>query len=230
MRRRPSTTVWKRRSASRPTKRCVVRRLGQRARNAGGRHLEREALAEGDERAPDLGAALVIDALGVVDRAPGGRPPGSDLHVDDVDRGQGGAEHALDVLCDRFCVPYSHMSVSSWPAVMTGPGHKKGGSENPPFQHLHLDCGHERTACTVAGDRGPGKQASARRELDDDRHRAVVDELDLHVRAEAPALDRAHALGREALADALVERLGELRIGAPRRSSGGCRARCRRRA
>ena len=86
----------------------------------------------GDERAPDLGAALVIDAAGVVDEH-AEDPPGSDLHVDDVDRGQGGAEHALDVLCDRFCVPYSHMSVSSWPAVMTGPGHKKGGSENPPF-------------------------------------------------------------------------------------------------
>ena len=46
---------------------------------------------------------------------------------------------------------------------------------------------------------------------EDDRHRAVVDELELHARAEAAALDGAHALGREALANALVERLGELR-------------------
>ena len=142
-----------------------------------------------------------------------------------------GAEHALDVLCDRFCVPYSHMSVSSWPAVMTGPGHKKGGSENPPFQHLHLDCGHERTACTVAGVRGPGNAAeaqtarprtrpSARRELDDDRHGTVVDELELHVRTEAPALDGAHALGRETLADALVERLREAPARRPREKLG----------
>ena len=111
---------------------CVVRRLGQRARNAGGRDLERVALAEGGECPSGLDAALVIDAVGVIDEHPEDAS-GHDLDVDDVDRGQGGAEHALDVLCHRLCVPYSHMSVSSRPAVMTGPGHKKGGSENPPF-------------------------------------------------------------------------------------------------
>jgi hypothetical protein len=38
----------------------------------------------------------------------------------------------------------------------------------------------------------------------EDRHRAVVDELDLHVRAEDPAR------GAQALAEALVQRLGDL--------------------
>ena len=49
--------------------------------------------------------------------------------------------------------------------------------------------------------------------LEQQRHRAVVDQLDRHPGAEPPAL------GAEALAEALVEGLGQLR-GARRRSSG----------
>ena len=79
------------------------------------------ALAEGDECAADLGAALVVDAVGVVDEH-SQHPSGDDPHVDEVDRGQDGAEHALDVLCDRFCVPHSHMSVSSRPVARTRAG------------------------------------------------------------------------------------------------------------
>ena len=170
----------------------VVRGLRERARNAGGRDLERVALAEGDECAADLGAAFVVDAVGVVDEH-SQHPSGDDPHVDEVDCGQDGAEHALDVLCDRFCVPHSHMSVSSRPVARTGSGHKKGGSENPPFQYLHLRLRTRANSCTVARPAGPG---DGRSELDHDRHRPVVDEFHLHVGAEAAALQRAHPLGR----------------------------------
>ena len=67
----------------------------------------------------------------------------------------------LDVLCDRFCLSCSHMSVSSWPVAVTVPRHKKGGSENPPFQRLHLRLRTRANSCTVARPKGPGEAAAA---------------------------------------------------------------------
>src|SRR5581483_11067446 len=97
--------------------------------------------------------------------------------------------------------PGSPISPRPWAAASSS---ARSVSAQRPFGSC--SCGGSAAKRGTANDSG-GISGRSLGKLDEHRDRAVVHELDLHVRAEHAAL------GAEPGADALVERLGDLRPG-----------------
>ena len=139
----------------------VVRRLCERARNAGGRDLERVALAEGDERAADLDAAFVIDAVGVVDEHPQARRREATLTSTTSIAGMTvpstrSTSSAIASVCRTAICQCP-------PGRPPGPGRgtKKAGRRTHLSSTYTSDCGHERTSGTVARPRPSQRSQTA---------------------------------------------------------------------
>jgi hypothetical protein len=121
-------------------KTLVMRGLCERARNAGGRDLERVALAEGRECAADLGAALVIDAVGVVDEH--SQHPCGTIRTSTIDRGQEAPSTRSTSSAIASCAAQPYVSVLL-AGRLTGPHKRRVGETTFP---VHTpDCGRERT-------------------------------------------------------------------------------------
>src|SRR5690242_2466445 len=188
----------------------VVRRLDQRARNAGGRHLEAVAVEVRPEDVRDGGAELVIDPVRVVDQH-AQEPTGCELDVDDLDVGKLRRDGTLDVRghdCPRVWSGHDRTLLSlPEPALRAI---KKAGSSPTSATPPQLSSSY-----VYRSPQGSRRSVDrpARSGLEEDGHGTVVDQLDLHRGAEPAALDGPYAGRHEGLAEGLVEGLGVGRIG-----------------